>query len=274
MAREPLVVAPGAYDGLTARFVDQAGFDAVYMTGAGTSMAHGFPDYGLLTANEMVDNAAYMAAAIAVPLIADADTGYGNELNVTRAVRDFERAGVSAIHIEDQVSPKKCGHLDGKQVITPEEFAGKIAAAVAAKRDRDFMIIARTDARAVTGLDDAVDRANRAMAAGADMIFLEAVQSLDELSEVPKRVNGPCLLNVVAGGKTPVVSFEDARSMGYRLAICPSVLLRAVIPAADAALRALKASGLPIASENEPAPSEGFRRMGATEWDALRREYA
>jgi len=274
MRREPLVVAPGAYDGLTARLVEQAGFDAVYMTGAGTSMAHGFPDYGLLTANEMVDNAAYMAAAINVPLIADADTGYGNELNVTRAVRDFERAGVSAIHIEDQVSPKKCGHLDGKQVITPEEFAGKIAAAVAAKRDRDFMIVARTDARAVTGLDDAVDRANRAMAAGADMIFLEAVQSLEELAAVPKRVNGPCLLNVVAGGKTPIVSFEDARALGYRLAICPSVVLRAVIPAADAALRSLKASGLPIATENELSPSEGFRRMGATEWDALRRDYA
>lgn len=270
-----LLVAPGAYDGLTVRLVEQAGFEAAYMTGAGTAAAHGYPDYGLLTGSEMADNAAVMAAATMLPVIADADTGYGNELNVTRTVRDFERAGVAAIHIEDQVAPKRCGHLDGKEVIASDEFVGKIAAAVAARRDPDFVIIARTDARATAGLDEAVDRANCALAAGADMIFLEAVQSVEEMAAVPKRVAGPCLLNVVPGGKTPTVSYDDAQAMGYRLAICPGVLLRAVVPAVDLALNALKASGLPVAGKvPDAAVAESFRRFGAGEWDALRREYA
>ena len=269
-----LLVAPGAYDGLTARLVEQAGFPVVYMTGAGTAAAHGYPDYGLLTGSEMVDNAAVMTASTTLPVIADADTGYGNELNVTRTVRDFERAGVAAIHIEDQVAPKRCGHLDGKEVISADEFVGKIAAAVAARRDPDFIIIARTDARATVGLDDAVERANRALRAGADMIFLEAVQSLEEMAAVPRRVAGPCLLNVVPGGKTPMVSYDEAQAMGYRLAICPGVLLRAIVPAVDGALIALRASGLPVGATPDAALAASFRRFGANEWDALRREYA
>jgi len=273
-AREPLVVAPGAYDGLTTRLVEQAGFEAVYMTGAGTAAAHGYPDYGLLTGSEMADNAAFMAASASIPVIADADTGYGNELNVTRTVRDFERAGVAAIHIEDQVAPKRCGHLDGKEVIARDAFVGKISAAIAAKRDRDFIIIARTDARGVADLDEAIARANLALDAGADMAFVEAVQTLEEMAAVPSRVQGMCLLNVVPGGKTPTVSHEDARSMGYRLAICPGVLLRAIVPAADAALQALKQSGLPMRTGSEVAIADSFRRFGAAEWDALRREYA
>lgn len=274
LARPQLLVAPGAYDGLTARLVEQSGFEAVYMTGAGTAAAHGYPDYGLLTGSEMADNAAFMAAATTLPLIADADTGYGNELNVTRTVRDFERAGVAAIHIEDQVSPKRCGHLDGKEVIPTDMFVGKIAAAVAAKRDRAFVIIARTDARAVASLDEAIARANAALAAGADMAFVEATRSLEELAEVPRRVKGPCLLNVVTGGKTPWVSYDDASAMGYRLAICPSVLLRVIVPAVDDALAALKRDGLPRPNADRDVPvSESFRRFGAGEWDVLRRTY-
>jgi len=274
LREEAMLVAPGAYDGLTARLVEDAGFSAVYMTGAGTAAAHGYPDYGLLTGSEMADNARVMARSTMLPLIADADTGYGNELNVTRTVRDFESAGAAAIHIEDQVAPKRCGHLDGKQVIPADEFAGKIAAAVAARRDPDFMIIARTDARAVYGLDDAIARANRALAAGADMIFLEAVQSTEEMAAVPQRVQGPCLLNVVPGGKTPIVSYDDAKAMGYRLAICPGIALRAIVVAVDGALQQLRESGLPATAEHDATVKASFQRFGSNEWDELRRSYA
>ena len=182
---EAMVIAPGAYDGLTAKLVAQAGFPAVYMTGAGTSVSHGYPDFGLLTMSEMVENAARIVRSVDVPVIADADTGYGNELNVFRTVQEYEGRGVAAIHIEDQVSPKKCGHLDDKEIVPREDYIAKIRAAVAARRDSDFMIIARTDARAVAGLDEAVARANAALAAGADMAFVEAPQTMDELAAVP-----------------------------------------------------------------------------------------
>src|ERR1043166_1642869 len=166
LGKDGLLVAPGAYDGITARMVAQSGFDAVYMTGAGVAAAHGFPDYGLLTLTEMAEAAGVMARAVTIPVIADADTGYGNELNTTRTMREYEMRGVAAVQIEDQVAPKRCGHLDGKEVVSPEEFAAKIAAAAAARRDPDTVLIARTDARAVGGLDDAVTRANGALAAG------------------------------------------------------------------------------------------------------------
>ncbi len=274
MAEPDLIMAPGAYDGITARLIEQAGFPAVYMTGAGTSAARGFPDYGLLTMSEMVENAATLARCIKVPLISDADTGYGNELNVTRTVREFESRDVAAIHIEDQVSPKRCGHLDGKAVVSREEFVSKIKAAVAARRNADFVLIARTDAAAVAGLDEAIERANAAMDAGADMAFVEATRTLEEMADVPKRVRGPCLLNVVPGGKTPDIDMRQAEMMGYRMAIFPGACLREVIPVLDAALRDLKAS-----RRASPAPSGAtvlgtFRRFGADEWDALRRSYA
>jgi 2-methylisocitrate lyase-like PEP mutase family enzyme len=267
-----MVIAPGAYDGLTARLVEQAGFPAVYMTGAGTSASKGFPDYGLLTMTEMVENAAMMAPLVEIPLIADADTGYGNELNVTRTIRAFEARGVAAIHLEDQVSPKRCGHLDGKEIVSREEFLAKIRAAVAARRDPDFLLIARTDARAVAGLDEAIARANAALEAGADMAFVEATQTLEEVAAVPRLVQGPCLLNVVSGGKTPALSLLDAQQMGYKLAILPGLLLSVVVAAADQALRVLKATHLP------PSPTgttllEQFRRFGADEWDQLRSQF-
>ncbi len=269
-----IVVAPGAYDGITARLVEQAGFPAVYMTGAGTSMARGFPDFGLLSMSEMVENAGVMARSIDVPLISDADTGYGNELNVTRSVREFETRGVAGIHIEDQVSPKRCGHLDGKVIVSQDEFISKIRAAVAARRDPDFLIIARTDARAVTGFDDAIQRANAALKAGADMAFVEAVQTADELAAVPLRVEGPCLLNVVPGGKTPRISMGEAQSLGYRLAIHPGVLLGAVIVAADQALQKLKETGAQANIPQGATVMDTFRRFGADEWNALRRRFA
>ena len=273
LARADMLAAPGAYDAITARLIEQAGFPAVYMTGAGVSAARGYPDYGLLTLSEMVESAGVIARSVAVPLISDADTGYGNELNVTRAVREFEIRGVAAIHIEDQVSPKRCGHLDGKEVVSRAEFVSKIRAAVAARRDPDFVIIARTDSRAVVGFDEAVARANLAFEAGADLAFVEAVQNLDEMASVPARVQGPCLLNIVPGGKTPAVSLDDAQAMGYRLAILPGMLLFEVIPAADEALRLLMQTRMPALPAAGATVLSTFRRFGAAEWDTLRRTY-
>jgi 2-methylisocitrate lyase-like PEP mutase family enzyme len=273
MASDDIVLAPGAYDAITARLIEQAGFPAVYMTGAGTAAARGYPDYGLLTLTEMVENAAVLVRAVGVPVIADADNGYGNELNVTRTVRDFEARGVAAIHIEDQVSPKRCGHLDGKEVVPLTEFVSKIRAAAAARRCRDFVLIARTDARAIAGLDEAVERANAALAAGADIAFVEAPRTLEELASVPKRVRGPCLLNVVPGGKTPLVDMAEARAMGYRLAIFPSLCLSEIILAVEAALRSLTATRRANAAPPGATVLDIFRRFGADEWDALRRKF-
>jgi 2-methylisocitrate lyase-like PEP mutase family enzyme len=271
LASGRMLVAPGAYDAIGARLVEQAGFGAVYMTGAGTSAARGYPDFGLLTMSEMVENAAQMAAAVQIPLIADADTGYGNELNVTRTVREYESRGVAAIHIEDQESPKRCGHLDGKRVISRQEFASKIRAAVEARRSREFTIIARTDARAILGLEDAILRANVALEAGADCAFVEAAQSLEEVAAIPKQVQGPCLLNVVQGGKTPPVRIEDAEQMGYKLAIVPGLMLVATVVAGDAALAHLRSAGLP--PDAGMSVSELFRRFGADDWNALRERF-
>ena len=269
---EAMVIAPGAYDGLTAKLVAQAGFSAVYMTGAGTSVSHGYPDFGLLTMSEMVDNAARIVRAVDVPVIADADTGYGNELNVFRTVQEYEQRGVAGIHIEDQVSPKKCGHLDDKEIVSREDYVAKIRAAVAAKQG-DFLIIARTDARAVAGLDEAVARANAALAAGADMAFVEAPQTMEELAAVPKRVAGPCLLNVVRGGKTPEIDLRRAQEMGYRLAIVPGLLLKAVIGACDEVLAELKAKHVHPVPRTDMTVREAFNRVGAMEWDALRTRF-
>jgi 2-methylisocitrate lyase-like PEP mutase family enzyme len=268
-----MVIAPGAYDGLTAMLVAQAGFPAVYMTGAGTSVAHGYPDFGLLTATEMVANAARMVRAVDVPVIADADTGYGNELNVVRTVMDYEQAGVAGIHIEDQVSPKRCGHLDDKEIVPREDWIAKIRAAAATRRDPDFLIIARTDSRAVSGFEEAISRANEALGNGADMAFVEAPQTMEEIAAVPKLVKGPCLLNVVWGGKTPNLDLREAASMGFKLAIVPGLLLKAVIGACDNALAALKATHTHPTPRGEMTVREAFNRVGAREWDAYRTRF-
>lgn len=273
LARPEITVAPGAYDGMTAKMVEAAGFPCVYMTGAGASAARGFPDYGLLGMSEMADAAGVLARSVAIPLVADADTGYGNELNVTRTVREYEMHGVAGLHIEDQVAPKRCGHLDGKEVIPCEQFVAKIRAALHARRDPDFLVIARTDARAMLGLDEAVRRARAALAAGADMVFVEAAQSLEELASIPRLVQGPCLLNIVRGGKTPDLGLAQAQDMGYRLAILPSLLIGAAASACEQALSALKATGQPPASAGTPGVAERFRRLGAAEWDALRTRF-
>lgn len=269
LRQDAMVIAPGAYECITARMIEQAGFGAVYVTGAGTAAMLGYPDYGLVTLPEMADNAGRIAAAVNVPVIADADTGYGNELNVTRTVREYERRGVAGMHIEDQTFPKKCGHLENKSVIPLPEFAAKVRAAAAARRDRDFLIIARTDARAVLGFEEAISRANAALDAGADMAFVEAPQTLEEVAEVPRLVHGPCLLNVVWRGKTPDVALDDAEAMGYKLAILPVLLFNAAVGVCDQMLGELKKTHrhpLPVA---DIEPKEFFRRMGSAEWDQL-----
>ncbi len=273
LAAPPMLVAPGGYDGITARLIEQAGFGAVYMTGAGTAASFGLPDYGLLSMTEMVDNAARMARATRLPVIADADTGYGTELNVVRTVQEHERAGTAAIHIEDQVSPKRCGHLDGKELVGREEFLAKIRAAVATRPDPDFVVIARTDARAVAGLDEAVARANLALRPARTWPSWRGRKAWRRCALVPARVAGPCLLNVVWGGKTPQVGMDDAQAMGYRLAILPGVLLKTVYGACDAALAALRETRRHPTPLFDASVRDGFRRFGADEWDALRTRF-
>ena len=190
LRQDQMLVAPGAYDCITARTIAQAGFAAVYMTGAGTAATLGYPDYGLVTMSEMADNAGRLASAVDVPVIADADTGYGNELNATRTVREYERRGVAGLHIEDQGFPKKCGHLDNKVIVPLDEYLAKVRAAVAARQNPDFVIIARTDSRAVLGFEEAISRANAALEAGADVAFVEAPQTLEEVAAVPRLVKG------------------------------------------------------------------------------------
>jgi len=273
LERDGMVVAPGAYDCITAKLIQQAGFPAVYMTGAGTAATLGYPDFGLVTMSEMVANARRIAGAVELPVIADADTGYGNELNVFRTVREFERSGVAGIHIEDQEFPKKCGHLDDKQVVPREDYIAKIRAAVAARRDPSFMIIARTDSRAVVGFDEAITRANAALAAGADMAFVEAPQTREEVAAVPRIVKGPCLLNVVRGGKTPDLDLEEAEAMGYKLAIVPGLLIKNVVGICDRMLADLKATHCHPPPVEEMTVPEMFRRFGADDWDALRTRF-
>jgi 2,3-dimethylmalate lyase len=243
-----MVLAPGCYDPLGARLIEEAGFGAAYMTGFGTSAGRlGRADVGLLTLTEMVDNARRIAQAVGVPVIADADTGYGNALNVIRTVHEYEAAGVAAIHIEDQVTPKKCGHLEGKEVIDAGEMAAKVAAAVAARERPDFLIIARTDARAVEGLEAALVRARRYRDAGADMLFVEAPQSIDEIKAIAERLaDVPLLFNYTEGGRTPAVTHAFLRELGFRLVIFPLSTLLAATAAMRSALAQIKSGGSPI----------------------------
>jgi len=269
LRQDSMITAPGAYDCITARMIDQAGFPAIYMTGAGTAATLGYPDYGLVTMSEMVENAGRIAAAVRVPVIADADTGYGNELNVVRTVREYERRGVAGIHIEDQGFPKKCGHLDNKVIIPLDDYLAKIRAAASAKRDPDFLIIARTDARAVLGFEEAIRRADAALDAGADMAFVEAPQQIEEVAAVPRLVKGPCLLNLVWRGKTPDISLDDAQAMGYKLAILPALLFTAVIGICDRLLEEVKQARRHPLPVTDITVKECFQRLGSDQWDEI-----
>ncbi len=244
LARDEILVAPGAYDALSAKLIESIGFEAVYMTGGGTTAAlAALPDISLITQTEMVMNASYITDAIEIPLICDADTGYGNAVNVMRTVRLYEKAGVAGIHIEDQVTPKRCGHVGGKTVVSPEEAAGKIAAACQARSDPDFLIIARVDARAVNGFDDGVKRGRLYREAGADMVFPEAMESREEFAEFARKVDAPLLANMTEFGKSPLLSAAELQETGYKLVIFPVSALRVAMKAMTEYLTDLKRTG-------------------------------
>ena len=275
LKRNRLLVAPGCFDGLSARLVQQAGFEAAYLSGGAVARSMGIPDIGLVTMSESIERAAQVAAAIKIPIIADADTGYGNAVNLVRTVREFERAGVAAIHIEDQITPKRCGHLDGKEVIALGEMTQKLQAALAARGDSDFCIIARTDARGVNGFDDAIKRGQAFAKLGVDAIFVEAPQSEAELAEIPRRIpNTPLLVNVFKGGKTPMLPVERLEQMGYRIAIYPSETQRAGIYAMRAALGTLKREGT---TESIDAALTTFKEcdrvVDLDGWQKIEKEY-
>ena len=268
-----MIIAPGAFDCLSAKAVEMAGFSALYMTGMGTSASRlGLPDYGLATMTEMVNNAHAISAAVAVPVIADADTGYGNELNMTRTIHEYERSGAAGVHIEDQVFPKRCGHLGGKQVIPRQEYIRKIAAAVEARRDPDFVIIARTDANAVIGFEEAIARANAALDVGADLALVEAPEDIEQMAEVPERVHGPCVLNVLIGGKSPLAPLAQVEEMGYRMVLLSDAMLGAAVHAYDSMMERVKRTTETLRFDQRFTPQELFKRLGSERWDALRPE--
>jgi carboxyvinyl-carboxyphosphonate phosphorylmutase len=271
-------VAPGAYDALSARLVEQAGFDAVYMTGFGsTAGLLGRPDVGLLSGAEMVDNARRLVAAVDRPVIADADTGYGNAINVVRTVAAYEQIGVAGIHLEDQVMPKKCGHLSGKAVIPADEMVGKIRAAVAARRDPDFVLIARTDAAAVHGLDDALERARRYADAGADLLFVEAPTSDDDIARVAAELAGvaPLVFNWAEGGRTPPLTMDRLTELGFALVLFPIGTLLAAAAGIRALLARLREDGTPAAAlPGLPSFSEFTELVGLPEITELEQRFA
>ena len=272
-----MIVAPGAFDPLAARLVEEAGFPAVYMTGFGTSSALlGRPDVGLLTMTEMADNAGRIAACVDVPVIADADTGYGNPLNVIRTVGAYEAAGVAGLHIEDQVAPKKCGHMDGKQVIAADEMAQKVRAAVEARTNPDFVIIARTDARAAEGLERALERAALYREAGADVLFIEAVVTEEEAAAAARAFPGvPLLFNWAEGGKTPPISLPQLRELGYQIVIFPISTLLAATAAMRAILQEITDAGTPAAVLRDlPSFGEFVNFIGLPQVRAVEQRYA
>jgi methylisocitrate lyase len=240
-----ILMAPGAYDSLTAVLCERAGFEALYLTGAGVSYSTlGKSDIGLVTMSEMASRAAYICEAVSIPVIADGDNGYGNAINVMRTVREYERAGVSAIQLEDQAFPKRCGHLANKSLISTAEMVAKIHAAVDARQDENFLIIARTDARATDGLDAAIERALRYEEAGADVIFVEAPESEPEMRRITQSLHKPLMANMVEGGKTPILSAEQLEEIGYALVIFPNSVTRVIAKAAGDFYQALKQAGV------------------------------
>jgi methylisocitrate lyase len=244
LIKQGSVLLPGVPNAAMARQVERAGFDAVYVSGAGMANATtGVPDIGLLTLTEVAQLAGYVANAVEIPAIVDADTGFGGAENVARTIRELERVGLAGCHIEDQEFPKRCGHLAGKSLVDVEEMVGKIKAAVLARRDPDFMIIARTDARGVEDLDQTVERAQRYLEAGADAIFPEALQSADEFKAFARDVKTPLLANMTEFGKSPLLSFQDLAELGYRMVIFPMSAFRVSMKASEKFLRALKKRG-------------------------------
>ncbi|HEX3795957.1 MAG TPA: isocitrate lyase/PEP mutase family protein [Acidimicrobiales bacterium] len=266
MLVEPgLTVLPGVYDALSAMMVERSGFPGAYMSGAAVSMSlGGVPDLGLLTMTEMASQASRLAGVLSGPLVADADTGFGNPLNVQRTVIEYERAGVAGLHIEDQTFPKRCGHLNGKSVIPSAEFEEKMRAAVEARTDPELVLIARTDARGPLGFAEAIRRANAYLQAGADMIFVEAPQSIDEISSIPAEVDGPVMYNIVENGSSPPADLDHLAEWGYTLAIRP---LAVIAPVLEAILGALNSMHPPTPFEADLSTPGGlFETVDLDRW--------
>lgn len=239
-----ILTMPGAFNAISAKIIEDVGFSAVYISGAGLSNGVcGYPDIGFMTSTEMANQAGYIARSVNIPAIADADNGYGEAINVFRTVQDYERQGLSGLHIEDQIIPKRCGHLDGKQVISIENMKEKIAAAVSARLNPDFLIVARVDAKATHGFDEAVRRANAYMAAGADMIFPEALNTHEEFAEFARQVSAPLMANMTEFGKTPYLNVQEFERMGYNIVIFPMTAFRIMMKAVEDGMRHLKAQG-------------------------------
>ena len=272
LGQDGLITAPGVYDGLSARIAEAAGFDALYISGGAISRSMGYPDLGLVTQTEMLKRLEEIRAVTRLPLIMDADTGYGNAINVLRTVRAYERAGAAAIHIEDQVEPKRCGHYEGKEIIEAHDMCQKIRAAGAA-RDQ-LLIIARTDARAVSGLETAIERAQAYARAGADLIFVEAPQSLQEIERIAQAVRAPLLINMFWGGKTPLAPPARLAALGYRIMIVPSDLQRAAIRAMQRAAAAIRQDGNTAALADEMVSfAEREQVIGAPEVETLQKRF-
>ena len=269
LERGELIVAPGVFDGISAQLAKRTGHTAAYLTGAGVAASgFGLPDIGLVTASEMAERARMLVDVLGdVPLIADADTGYGAPLNVVRTVRQYDAAGVAAIQLEDQAFPKRCGHLPDKHVVDAEVFEQTLAAALDARSDDDLLIIARTDARASFGLDGAIERANRYAATGADVIFVEAPQGTDEIERIAREVDAPLLINLVLGGMTPIESAARLQELGYAIAIHPSEPLGRATFAMLEGLCAL--NGTDVADFLPTTPADFFNLVGMAEWSAL-----
>jgi 2-methylisocitrate lyase-like PEP mutase family enzyme len=264
LARRNLLIAPGAFDGLSARLVEQAGFEAVYLSGGAVARSAALPDLGLMTMSEVIERARQVVAAVKIPVVADADTGYGNALSVVRTVREFERAGVAAIHIEDQVTPKRCGHLDGKALVSAAEMAGKLRAALDARHQA--LIMARSDAIAVEGLEAALERGERYLEAGIDVLFIEAPQSEAQMKAVTARFakRVPLLANMVEGGKTPILDAKSLAELGYRIAIFPGGLARFLARSAQDYFAALKRDGTTAALRERMLDFDGLNRIIGT----------
>lgn len=272
---EEILVAPGAHDALTAKVIEKVGFQVVYMTGYGQAASYlGKPDVGLLTMTEMQDLARKYAAAVDIPVIADGDTGFGNAVNVIRTVREYERAGVAAIQLEDQVAPKKCGHMIGRQVIPVNEMIGKIEAAKSARLDEDFVIIARTDARTALGFEEALKRAKAYAGAGADVIFFESPEDREEMVRLNQAIKVPTMANMVEGGRTPLFTAQDLGEMGYALVIFPTASVYAAAKSMLDLMQELKNKGTTEPCMEKMIPFEEFNKlMGLPEIRELEKKY-
>jgi len=276
LSKSDILVAPGAYDGLMARLIEVSGFEAVYLSGAGVSYStYATPDLGLMTQTEMAARVHSMAQATGLPIIADGDTGYGNAINVRQTVKLFEHAGAAAIQLEDQQFPKRCGHLSGKELIPAEEMVGKIHAACDARQSDDFVIIARTDARSVLGLEAAIERGRQYQTAGADVLFIESPYDADELRAVAEAFpNFPLTANMVEGGKTPLLSAQELEAMGYALVIFPNSLTRHFAHTGLAFLQSLKEHGTTQPQLDHMMPFQELNAMlGIEDYRELERHY-